>query len=267
MSGIIQPRSNVITAIKRLGLGTGLRFVLDMSDPVSNPNTGQKILDLSGNGYDFFRGIDNTATTDDPSFNGTPNWSDSAYLGLDGGDVARYDTTNETFMQNFHKDNAIFSFLVGWYAANAESGILGTSGINAGTEIGVDWELSPAGNFSDFVVRNNGVVNRFLANSGISGAVASRWNIFGFSCNEAVGANGACTMMNGETLLHTSTYTSPSAASATRTLELFSRGNALTKAASGSRFGFMACWEGTGGARSAAEFRALFHALRGKYKI
>lgn len=258
---------NIFQIVRRLGLTAGLKLALDMGDLVSNPGSGQKLLDLAGSGYDFFRGNSNTATTDDPSFNGTAGRLSSAeYLGFDGGDVMRYDTTNETWMQNLHKNNAVFTFILGVYwpgEGTGDQGILGTSGIDGGGTIGVDWMINDAeGNTSDFVVRNSGVVTRFRADAV---PCVTGWNIIGISVNEAAGADAMITMVNGKTTSQDATYTSPSASNASQTLELMSRGNGGKKAPNGARFGFCVAWEGT--ALSAAQMLAFYEAIRGRYSL
>lgn len=95
-------------------LTTNLELCLDAGDS-SSYSSGQKWLDLSGNGYDFFLGADGTATTDDPTFNGTAgDLKRTNYWSFDGGDVFTYDTTNETWMDNMHKSGASYT-IAGWF--------------------------------------------------------------------------------------------------------------------------------------------------------
>lgn len=63
---------SALAAITRLNLSSGLKLCLDAGDAASYPGTGQSWLDVSGQANNFFLGANNTVTTDDPSFSGTP---------------------------------------------------------------------------------------------------------------------------------------------------------------------------------------------------
>ena len=77
-------------------LTTNLKLCLDAGDINSYSGSGQKWLDRSGLGHDFFLGVDGSANTDDPTFNGSPgNASSNEYFSVDGGDFFRYDSTGE----------------------------------------------------------------------------------------------------------------------------------------------------------------------------
>ena len=107
---VIQP--TLITAITTAGLTSGIQYALDAGDSNSYSGTGQSWLDTSGNEQDFFRGADGSASTDDPTFNGTAGGlSDTEYWSFDGGDFFRYDSAQETWMDNLHKNNARFAFM------------------------------------------------------------------------------------------------------------------------------------------------------------
>ena len=64
--------------------------------------------------YDFYRGANSTATTDDPTFNGSAG-SAAAYWSFDGGDFFSIKSgANTTFLNNLHKTTGGADF---WFAA------------------------------------------------------------------------------------------------------------------------------------------------------
>lgn len=72
-------------------LETDLQMHLDIGNIacVSSTST-QEVLDLTTNSYDWYLGKTVSASTDDPTINGTPgNLSSSEYLSTDGGDMLR----------------------------------------------------------------------------------------------------------------------------------------------------------------------------------
>src|SRR5688572_10725967 len=114
MGGAIN--DTLLTILNGLGLTANLKLCLDAGDNLSAPAAATSWLDRSGNGYDFFRGTTSGADATDPTFNGTPGELSAAeYWSFDGGDFFRYDTTNETWMQNLHKNNALLSFFCWLY--------------------------------------------------------------------------------------------------------------------------------------------------------
>src|SRR5688572_18803052 len=93
---------SLFQAITQAGLTSNLQLCVDSGDALSYPGSGQKFLDRSGNGYDFFLGVDGTVESTDPTFTGEVG-TGKAYWALDGTAFFTYDTTNETWMQNIHK--------------------------------------------------------------------------------------------------------------------------------------------------------------------
>lgn len=107
MSGVAAP--SLISILGRLGLTTGLVACLDAGDGISTNGTSQTWTDRSGNTNNYFRGADNTVTTDDPTFNGTAGaLADSAYWSFDGGDSFT-ETTNQTWADGFHTTSNKFT--------------------------------------------------------------------------------------------------------------------------------------------------------------
>lgn len=62
-----------------------LKFCLDVGDSACYSGTGQVINDISGNGINFYRGINNNVNTYSPTFHGTAgNRSSNEYLSFNG---------------------------------------------------------------------------------------------------------------------------------------------------------------------------------------
>lgn len=253
----------MIVAARRLGLASNLRLCLDAGDDASY-SSGQSWLDTSGNGYDFFRGADGSATATDPTFNGTAGArSASEYFSFDGGDYFTYDTTNETWMQNLHKDNAIFTLATWWYRASTDtSAIFGTNGGPSTTGTGFH------------VVHNSGSVLVRCVNATVAALdltlstvtiPATTWTMLAMSVNEAAGASGSTWFCNGASETFNATYSSPSSGNASNTLQIGARGNASSPAANGARCATFMVWEGR--ALTLGEIQALFQATRGRFGV
>ena len=130
--------------IDQAGLLTDLELCLD-AGAASSYTSGQKWLDMSGNGYDFFLGSEgaSASTGDEPTFTGSAGGlSDSEYFVMDGGDFFSYDTgTLESWMTDMYKDNATWTVLMwtygpaggdgdGWFGVGFDAGGGGTPAVN-----------------------------------------------------------------------------------------------------------------------------------------
>lgn len=254
--------------LSSLGLTTNLKLSLDAGDAASY-TSGQKWLDRSGNGHDFFRGADVTETTDDPTFNGTVGSpGSSTYFSLDGGDFFRYDTTNEAWMENLHKDNAIFTIVCFYYqpGGGGEIEILGTHGGSA-ADIGIGLESQATVNLSI----GDGSGAFALDVTGDTAVADDAWHMVGVSLNEATGAGGGFLYLDGAynqvsaSDTFNSAYATPSSSNADFTMELGTEGNGATPSSSGSRLACIAIWEGT--ALSKANMDAIWVAMRGRFGL
>lgn len=275
MSFIINPfrfaaavEQNFHQDIADAGLSTGLQFVLDAGSASSYDGSSQKWLDLSGNGQDFFRGADGSATTDDPTFNGSAGGlSSSEYFSLDGGDFFRYDAANTAAMNAMHKNNALWSaaFFVYLSAGGSDRGIFGTNDNSSGsTGVNIRADQGSGQNQIRFrATRGNApaAANQSTPNSWLT---EGAWNFIGVSVDEA-GGTGHIWSDTGGDHSFTSTYDTPSSSASDYTLELCSNGNAGSMLNSGSRMGMAAFWDGV--ELSAANFSTLHAAMGGRYGI
>jgi hypothetical protein len=258
-------------AITAAGLTTNLETALDAGDNLSY-TSGQSWLDRSGNGFDFFLGADGNATATDPTFNGTAgNISSSEYFSVDGGDLFRYDTTNETWMQNLHKNNAAFTlFAVVWIGTGSTAqGIFGNCRGSTGN-VGVEFLVNTSDQLL-FQCMKGGAPAARAATANGTALTTGAWHAIAISINEATGAGGGFFWADGSYAQVSSadtfdaTYTTPSSSNATFTSEIGSRGDALQPLTANSRVAAFAAWEGT--ALSKANLDTLFALLRSRWSL
>lgn len=252
--------------IRRLGLLNGLKLCLDAGDAGSYNSAVQttKWLDTSGNGYDFYRGTSTGGDAAEPTFNGTAGkLSSSEYWSFDGGDYFLYDTTNETWMQNLHKDNAKFTVVSWIYPAGATSNaILGTAS-NLATNIGITHFVNTSNGTVGLQIRNGSGSNVINTADGTS-ITGGAWNFTGVSVDEAAGTG--IIIANSEVNTFTSTYTSPSASNATYTMQLASSGNGATSPIRNTgRLAAVMVWESV--TLTEGQLRAIHHATRWRFGV
>lgn len=258
---IIIPRADMLAVIKRLGLTSGLKLCLDAGDAASYDAAVQtaRWLDVAGSGYDFYRGTSAVGDAAEPAFNGTAGKRSSGeYFSFDGGDYFTYDTTNETWMQNIHKDNAQFTFLAWvYFASNASNAAV--CGTDRSSSTGFHFRLSTGGVVQYFVQNAGSVV--LAVNRG--GYTTGVWILMGWSVDEPAGVHH--NIRNYAVDTASASYSSPSASNASNTLQIGAAGNAALKALSGNRIASLMFWEGR--ALSPGEMRAFFLATRGKFGV
>lgn len=252
-------QTELIHTIRRCGLTSGLQLCLDTGDALSY-TSGQSWLDRSGNGYDFFLGMTGSVEESDPTFNGTAGRRSSGeYFSYNGSQGHRYDSANETWMNNIHKDNAKFTLLTWVYLPNltTSNGLIGTSG---GTDVvGFHWFLLSTEQLQIAVWNGGGNV---LDSTDTTAGTIGAWNFCAISLDEAVGAGGGLHFMNGTVSTFTSTYTSPSAAAAAYTTEICALGNASFPVENTLRMGMFAAWNV---ALTQTQLSALYQGTRGRF--
>lgn len=258
-------QTELIHTIRRCGLTSGLKLCLDAGDANSYSGSGQSWLDTSGNGYDFFLGATVGAEASDPTFNGTAGRRSSGeYWSFDGGDYFRYDSANETWMENLHKDNAIFTlFMWEWVPAGGGTyhRAFGTIG-DAFTGI-IFMVLDDPTSSSQVEVLSSGTTVMLARKSGQ--ITTGAWHCHAVSCDEAVGANGGVMFLDGAASTFTSTYTSPSSSPASNTAEIGARGNGSNPIPNTSRLGMFAAWEGV--ALTQEQLNAIYMHTRGRFGV
>lgn len=253
----------LINSIYGLGLTSNLRLCLDAGDAASY-TSGQKWLDTSGGGYDFFRGTSGSSESSDPTFNGTPGGvSASEYWSFDGGDYFTYDATNETWMQNIHKNNALWS-AVAWvyWQGSTSSFIIGNNGAATGNT-GFNLAMVSSGNPMLRIANAGSSVVGDLS-AGVPVKTAG-WSFVGISVDEAAGAGGGHWRVDDNVPTFDATYTSPASGNATYTTQIAARGNGSSPVPSGFRMAQLAAWEGA--ALTANDLTAIYQATRGRFGV
>lgn len=249
-----QTPKKLIDIFTFLGLTANLKLCLDAGDADSY-TSGQPWLDRSGGGYDFNRGSTSSAEASDPTHNGTPGGlSSSEYWSFDGGDWFVYDTTNETWMQNLHKNNAIFTILMwGYFPTPVDNQAIVCTGGNATANVGLQWRLnSTNGGMTLSILNTTG--GQALAVASTATVSANTWTMVGVSVDEAAAAGRFVINTTQETF--NSTYSSPSASNAFQNMMLGAATTSQRIFPSGNRMAGLAIWEG-GAALSGAEISAI----------
>lgn len=248
-----------------LNLTDGLKVVLDAGDGASY-TSGQSWLDLAGSGYDFFRGADGSATSTDPTFNGSAGGlSSSEYFSFDGGDYFTYDSANETWMNNLHKSGAKFTVMM-WVNLAAIGGggtFFSTSRANT-ADVGVIIRMAGGdGRPVLQVFSGGGTVHTSVP---IGALTTSTWQLLGMSLDTSDGTSGSKFFIDGTTETFSGSYSSPSSAAATYTAKIGADGATTGgRLASGSRVAGVMAWEGV--ALSGDQMTNVFTATRDRFGV
>jgi hypothetical protein len=252
----------MLSAITTLGLSTGLKLCLDAGDGTSVAvGTQTKWLDVSGGGYDFFRGTDITSQASDPTFNGTPNAQSSAeYYSFDGGDRFTYDTTVESWMNAIHEASAVWAF-AGWVYLPTASGGTFAATRSAENKKGFVASSSAAGGASLTVAVDSDAGDVFSFTQS-NGAVGSAWNFIAATINAASGTRHS--QVNGTSQSGAATYSAPGSGAAHTTMAL-GTGIGAVDLPNGSRMANWTMWQGS--APSAGALNQLFQYTRAKFGI
>lgn len=254
------------SALTTAGLTTNLKLCLDSGDASSyNPSVQtDKWLDVAGSGYDFYRGSGTGSDAADPTFNGSGGALNS-YWSFDGGDCFTYDAANETWMESLHKNSAIFSVVAFFYhAVEVSDSLIFLDQFSGGT--GISYQLTSSGT-QRFRAVNAGAT---ALTKTVDSAAAVGWHMIGLSLNEATGAGGGFFYKDGgydqvsSADTFDSTYTSPSAGSATYTMGIGGL-NGLDVSPNNERLACIAVWQGT--AITKANMDTIFTAMRGRFGI
>lgn len=256
-------QQTLFQAITAAGLTSNLQLCLDAGDAASY-TSGTKWLDRSGNGYDFFLGTD--GTTDAPTLNGGAGNRGAYWSGVTK--YFTYDTTNEVWMQNLHKDNAAFTCIYIMYAAGTNPAAFGTSDGTVATNIGVSFYVASTSPPKIYVA--NGTGGAALEVNGDTTPAANAYHMVGVSLNEATGAGGGFLYTDGAynqvsaSDTFNSAYSSPSASSATYKMNVAALGNGGTPLSANERLGAIAIWSS---ALTKANLDSIFALQRARYGI
>jgi hypothetical protein len=228
----------LIDNIRLAGQTANLVLCLDARDKASYPGSGNKWLDLSGNGYDFFKGTDGTTAA--PTFNGTAGNMD-CYWSFNGSQYFTYDSANEAWMDAMHKNNALFSWVLLMRHGTGEQAHFGTNGTS--TTGGTGFNLTN-GATEVLACRARNAGAAALATETVSSMVESANNFLAVSINEAAGGGGGVLRTNNNLAIFDATYSSPAAGAASETLQIGALGGGVLPYTSASRLIACAAWSG-----------------------
>jgi hypothetical protein len=253
--------TSLINVIRNLGLTSGLKLCLDAGDTNSYSGSGQSWLDLSGNGYDFFRGTSGSSQSSDPTFNGVSGrGSSSEYWSFDGADLFTYDSSNETWMNNMHKNNAKFT-ITSWFRFGTDGGqgLCGNLDVSGGNTLGWECNIGTLELFG-FTVYNgagSGGMDMYTTDDVSIGS----WLFGAITVDEAAGTGYV--QINGTQESRTTTYTLPSSSNSTTTMRIGDNG--VAKLSNGSRMASISIWEGV--SLSAQNLMDIYNLTRVKFGI
>jgi hypothetical protein len=262
--GFTPSKRSLLESIQGVGLTDGLKLCLDAGDADSF-TSGQTWFDRSGGGYDFLRGSTSAAQATDPTFNGTVGQlSANEFWSLDGGDFFTLGQSNPTWVNNLHKNNAVWSFGAWVYlpSPTTQTGIFGTAaGLAWGSgAIGVIAYTANSARHR-IAVSNQTTITLLMESTGT--IPASAWTFLSGSINEPTGQGFVG--IDGVMEAASSTYDSPATGNAGYTLQLGTRGNGDSKMPNGSRLAMLAVWQGS--ALSVAGMQDIYGATKGRFGL
>jgi len=259
----------LIDAITISGLTSGLKICLDAGDHLSY-TSGEKWLDRSGNGNDYFLGPDAT-TTANPTFNGGPGGASIAeYWSFNGSQYFRMDSTVPSWVSNLHKDGAKFSWMAAVYFGSSFDGVLWSSRRTSPAYPGMVSFFPTSGRPSIAGLTDGGetLING-IADNPLS---LGQWYIVGGSIEETGGIasflyrNGGYDPMDGGQNAWNGAYSS-SPTIDTNKLDIAgsSPGSGDALFPTGSRLAFFAFWEGL--KLTKIQMDSIYSLLRGRFGI
>jgi hypothetical protein len=209
--------------LKHLGLTSSLTWLVDAGDAASN-TMGQTMGQIPGGAPSIFLG--NDATTDslrDPTPVGVTGrqsigeyWSSTCSNSASAAN--RLGIADGAWMQNMHKDNALFTFAGVFQRDNTDGAVIFASYATAigaiGIDIGVSQSISGLGADHPAIDVGNGSGTAWASQAGAAALTVARNTPFfyGLALDEAAGT--ALFQVNGSQATVSGTYTSPSAGSA-----------------------------------------------------
>ena len=273
MGGFGEPgRDKMINVLTTLSLTASLEICLDAGDENSY-TSGAKWLDVSGNGYDFDFGLNAAVEGDEPTFVGVAGGlSAGEYMEATNGDEGfDYDAagiTNETFMNDQHKDAATYSkFCMVW---RVSGGRLPLMGGNRWNDPGVGHDIGTSGELR-VLCRSPATI---YGHTGDTAVGTDQWTATGLSVDEDGGSvsflwtNGAYNQVSASDLWDAS-ITTPSSDDAGGHYTVMANGGNGTSnfndlPAAGSRMAMAVHWSS---ALTKANFDDILAAVGGPYGL
>lgn len=257
--------TSLINTLRNLSLTTNLRLCLDAGDPTSYDGSSQTWKDLSGGGYDFYRGSGSGSDAADPTFSGTAGRESSGeYFSSDGGDYFTLAQSNPTWVNDLHKDNAIFTLACWFYSPNVATGI--TEGLFGDTDFG---SASAGMYFGAGVIKDGDIGIEVAKGAGSDGATttatisSATWTFLAVSLNETTAS--LIFQINATQETKSFSYSSPLSSAAPYAAKIGDIGDASRPIRNGGRLQSSLAWGGT--ALSTTQLSSLFQATRAKFGV
>jgi len=258
---LTRPRLSVQDIANAVGLTPAL--ALDAGASASYPGAGQTWADISGNARDFVRGAGSSASTDDPTFNGTEGQlSASEFWSFDGGDFFTKATENDAFFNGLHKDGSLSSGFALIYAQTPASGdVVFSTQSSTGGSAGVRVTINSSRQLFLGVGNGSGLQTLYTTTAVLN---AGAWNVIGWSHDENGGAGASHLFINGALETFNGAVTSPSASNAASTAQIGTRGSGTGSFTNGVRLSVFSMFAS---ARSPSQTGDLYQMLRGRVGI
>jgi len=252
-------------------LDAGLVTSIDMGDYYSvSDGSAQLVKDEIFN-LNFYRGINQGAASDDPTFNGTIDArTRNEYFSLDGGDYLSVATAAPAAVHNMHKNSAKFSYIMAVYMNGANTHCLFGSLGDDSAATGIELKMV-SGRQQQLITTDAVGFDNISAAAATLGDAA--WHIIGGSVDEAGGnvsfyyADGAYNQVGGSDTFDAA-YAGPKSGDATHAFQIGAGGGTVggaLPAQSGTRIGCFALWEGV--VLTKANFDTIFARLGPRYGL
>lgn len=256
-------RLSLYETLRNLHLTDNLKLCLDAGDRRSFEGGGDTWRDLSGGGYDFYRGSGTGSDAADPTHNGVSGRrTRDEYFSFDGGDWLTLAQSNPTWVNNLHKDNAKYTIASWFYTPNTATGLTETILGNAATGVGAIFGVGLVADGDLGMATLNGTTTSRITTASAR-LVSAQWNFLAASVDE--GASSGVLQINGTQEAFSFSYTSPTAADAEFTVRIADNGNGVRPFKVSDRLGNLAAWEGV--ALSSAQLTAIYGASRARYGV
>ncbi len=257
---VVEIEPTLIQAITTAGLTGNLQYALDAGDAASYSGAGQSWLDTSGNGQDFFRGLNGSPGALDPTFNGTPGIVSSSEFWSFDDDMFTYDSALTPMMTGAHLAGANFTLMmVIRFGSVSESNVMTGS---REPDPGIIWGVRSTAK-NHFVIRKTGVTVLNIESDDL--VLANTIYFFALSVNEAGSTgflyrDGAFSQVSASNTFNAS-YPSPGGSAGHWGI---SRSDAHSEMSTGSRIYMTAAWDT---ALSKVQLDGLFNEVKNRFGL
>ena len=235
----------LIDIITKLNLTAGLQLCGDAGDEDSY-TSGNKWLDVSGNGNDFFLGSDGATESEKPTFNGAPGGlSAKEYFLFDDNQFFRYDSTNEQWMKDLWINNAKWTLLFyNWHVTGASGQTIFSTRASGD---GILTNFTSGEKFD--ILQEEGGDTTLLGSADVY--TGSQWHMSLVSVDEGGGASGSFFHHNGSfnqerggsTDLFDAAYSTPGVGNPEGTFTIGARVDDTLTLNNGQRMSMFAMWD------------------------